>query len=281
MPDPVTQVAPGGLRASVILLAYNQAPALRRSLTALDQSQARESFEIIVVDCASQDGSSALDAEFPSINMLRLPHHMGAARALNIGVRTAKSDLVLFLSPNVEVQPATVTALADALDDATPDTVAVCPALTGTTHLFRLPDPKNVAQVPASPDPSTDSVVDYASLDALMVRKSFVVAMNFFDQRYGHYWVDAELAMQIGRAGKKIRLCPAAQATYHPAPDPLEGESVAAADRILGAAEYAGKYGGGALGLRIGAAFSALARFDLSGFMALASGQKLDGSQAG
>jgi hypothetical protein len=104
--------------------------------------------------------------------------------------------------------------------------------------------------------------------------------MNFFDQRYGHYWIDAELAMQIRRAGKKIRYCPDVQATYHAAPDPLDGESVAAADRILGAAEYAGKYGAGSFSTRMGAAFSALGRFDISGFMALVSGQKLDGSQA-
>ncbi len=280
MSDQVIQDIPQGLRASVILLAFNQAPALRRALTALEQSTARESFEIVVVDCASTDGSASLDVEFPAINMLRLPHHMGAARALNIAVRTAKTELLLFLSPDVEVQANTVTALADALEAET-DTVAACPLVNGATHLYRLPDPANVAQVPATPDLSvTNPVVEYATLDALMVRKSFIVAMNFFDQRYGHYWVDAELAMQIRRAGKKMRLYPAIQATYHSGPDPLEGESIAAADRLLGAAEYAGKYGGGSFGMRMGAAFSALGRFDFGGFMSLVGGQKLDGSQA-
>jgi GT2 family glycosyltransferase len=245
-------------------------------LTALEQSRSRASFEVVVVDCASQDGTASLDTEFPAIHMLRLPHHMGAARALNIAVRTAKTDLLLFLSPNVEVQPNTVAALADALESET-EVVAVCPLLAGTTHIYRLPDPKNVAQVPAD---SGQDLIEYPTLDALMVRKSFVVAMNYFDQRYGHYWVDAELAMQIRRAGKKIRLYPAIQATYHPAPDPLAGESIAQADRLLGAAEFAGKYGGGSFGLRMGAAFSALGRFDFSSFMALLSGQKLDGSQA-
>jgi hypothetical protein len=275
MPEPVNQDVPQGLRASVILLAYNQAPALRRALAALEQSQGREQFEIVVVDCASQDGSASMDVEFPAIQMLRLPHHMGAARALNIGVRTAKTDLLLFLSPNVEVQPKTVLALADALD-AESDTAAVCPALSGIAHLFRLPDPANPTMVAteASPNP------ECASLDALMVRKPFVVAMNFFDQRYGHYFVDAELAMQMRRAGKKIQSRPEVQAVYHPAPDPLDGDSLAVTDKVLGAAAYAGKYGGGSMGMRMGAIFSALGRFDLGGVMSLVSGQKLDGSQA-
>jgi GT2 family glycosyltransferase len=275
MSDSVNQDAPQGLRASVILLAYNQAPALRRALAALEQSQGRDNFEIVVVDCASQDGSALIDAEFPSVNMLRLPHHMGAARALNIAIRTAKTELLLFLSPNVEVQPETVSALADALDLES-GTVAVCPVLNGTTHLYRLPDPGNPVMVRAEAGPN----VELATLDALMVRKSFVVAMNYFDQRYGHYWVDAELAMQIRKAGKKIELRPEIQATYHSAPDPLQGESLSATDRLLGAAEYAGKYGGGSFGMRAGAIFSALGRFDFSSFMALVSGQKLDGSQA-
>ncbi len=256
-------------------MAYNQAPALRRALAALEQSEGREQFEIVVVDCASTDGGARIDAEFPAVQMLRLPHHMGTARALNIGVRTAKTESVLFLSPNVEVTPKTVLALADALE-AESDTVAVCPGLAGAAQFFRLPDLANVAMVPAEASPNPEC----ASLDALMVRKPFIVAMNFFDQRYGHYWLDAELAMQIRRAAKKIALRPEVQAVFHPGPDPLAGDSLAATDKVLGAAAYAGKYGGGSVGMRMGAIFSALGRFDFGGFLSLVSGQKLDGSQA-
>ncbi len=195
---------------------------------------------------------------------------------MNIGVRTAKSDLVLFLSPNVEVHPDTVMALVNAMD-AEPETIAVCPALPGATHLYRLPDPANVALVPMQPDGDT---VEFPTLDALMIRKSFIVAMNFFDQRYGHYWLDAELAMQIRRVAKKIRYRADIQATYHAEPDPLDGDSLAITDRVTGAAEYAGKYGGGAFSMRLGAAFSALGRFDIGGFIGTLSGEKLDGSQA-
>jgi hypothetical protein len=48
----------------------------------------------------------------------------------------------------------------------------------------------------------------------------------------------------------------------------------------LGAAAYAGKYGGGSFGMVLGASLSALGRFDFGGFFSLVSGQKLDGSQA-
>jgi GT2 family glycosyltransferase len=266
------------------LLAYNQAPELRRAIQALEASQHRDQLEILVLDCASSDGTSQLDVEFPAINMLRLPHHIGAGRAYNIATRTAKGEFLFFLSPGVEVQPDTVEALVSALDNDR-EATAACPLLTDsqgqpTPHIHRLPDPKAVAAPLAQiqPDLAEPSFVEFPSLDALLIRKQFVQAMNYFDQRYGHYWVDAELAMQVRRAGRKIRLYPGIRAVYHPGPDPLTGDSKAAADRISGAAEYAGKYGGSAFSLRLGEAFKALAGFNLPRFFAVLGGDKLDGT---
>jgi GT2 family glycosyltransferase len=277
-------------------VAYNQAAELRRAVAALEQSAGRERLEILVVDCASQDESGQMDSEFPAINLLRLPHHLGATRAMNIATRTAKSELLFFLSPNVEVEPATAMALADRLE-ADSSTVAVCPLLVDTEgrpvpRIGKLPTRESLAAAcrgeptPAPPvdfDLSQESTaVEYSSLDALLVRKTFIRGMNYFDERYGHYWADADLAMQIRRAMKKIRLYPGIRARYYPADDPLADDALAQADRVSGAAAFVGKYEGFLAGLtfRLGAAFSSLARFDLGRFSALVAGQKLDGSQA-
>ncbi len=240
------------------------------------------------MDCGSRDGTAQVDVDFRNVNMLRLPHHIGAARAWNIATRTSKADLLFFVSPDVEVLPDTPTALANALQQE-PDSVAVCPLLTDpsgqpTPRAYRLPDPAGItpdAPKPVACDVASSSAIEYPSFDALMVRKQFVQAMNYFDERYGHYWVDAEFAMQVRRIGKKIRLHPEIRAVYHAAPDPLEGDSLAEADRVAGAAAYAGKYGGSGIGLRMGAAMKALGRFDLGLVGSLIGGSKLDGSQAG
>jgi len=291
MPEPAPNSEIQGLRVSVIIIAYNQVDGARRAIEALRKSTLRDQTEILVVDCASTDGTARLDTDFPAINMLRLPHHMGAARALNIATRTAKAELLLFLSPDVEVLPDTIEVLVNGLA-ADGDTVAACPLLTDSEghpspRIYNLPDAAAIQAVAKGgqlasviPDlTQPNPAIDYPTLDALLARKPFVLAMNYFDQRYGHYWVDAEFAMQVRRAGKKIRLYPAAQATYHPGQDPLEGNSLAASDRLLGAAEYAGKYGGSSFGFRMSATLQALAKFDFSRFLALAGGQKLDGSQ--
>ncbi len=290
---------PQAPRVSAILVGFNQAAALRRAIEALERSHDRDRLEILVVDCGSRDESTQLDTDYPAINMLRLPHHLGAARAMNIATRTAKGDLLFYVSPNVEVEPDTVSALVNKLqpDPEAPETevAAVCPLLVDdqgrpASRIHAIPTRAELTaaargdQLPLVPlDLAQESIaVPYPELDAVLIRKHFVRSMNYFDQRFGHYWADADLAMQIRRAGKQILLFPAIKATYHPAPDPLEGEPLANADRVSGAAALVGKYEGtlAALTFRLGAVFSALAHFDLGLVAKLTGGQKLDGSQA-
>lgn len=294
------EAEPQGPRVSAILLGYNQAPELRRAIQALERSRDRDQLEILVVDCGSHDESTQLDADFPAINMLRLPHHLGAARAMNIATRTAKGDLLFLVSPNVEVAPDTVPALINVLqpDPEGPETeiVAVCPLLTDAngqpaSRVHAIPtraELKAAARgqdLPSLPlDTTQESIaIAYPELDAILIRKVFVRSMHYFDQRFGHYWADADLAMQIRRTGKKILLFPGIQAAYHPAPDPVADDPLARADRASGAAALVGKYEGGMAGLsfRLGAILSALGRFDLGMVAKLSGGQKLDGSQAG
>jgi O-antigen biosynthesis protein len=278
-----------GPRVSAVLVSYDQAEALRRAIQALERSRDREKLEILVVDCGSRDDSSRLDSEFPAINMLRLPHHFGATKAMNIATRTAKADLIFFQSPSVEVQPDTIPKLAAALEEDSEATAAgpllLDPGGQPVSKFARIPAPGIIDAVAPSPDLTQDSVVvEYPGLQALLVRKQFIRGMNYFDERHlGHYWADADLAMQSRRAGKKIRLYPSIHATLHPEADPLEGDPLAEADRTLGAAAFLGKYYGFFTGLnfRLTSIFKTLGRFDFRLLGYLVRGQKLDGSQSG
>src|SRR5258706_5576166 len=209
-------------KVTAILIAHNQAGELRRAIEALERSEQRAQLEILVVDCASQDETAALTEEFPAIIMQRLPHHFGRTQALDIATRTARGDFLLLLSPDVEVTPGLVAQLAEHLESAS-DTIAECPLLVdsqgapASRQLQSLPDRELLARVCAGgqapgpalnlpPDLTQEGVtVPYPGREALMVRKQFVAGMNFFDERFGEYWADADLAMKIRQAGKKNR----------------------------------------------------------------------------
>jgi GT2 family glycosyltransferase len=281
---------PLGLRVSAILVGLNQIESLRRALAALEKSTERERLEILVVDLGSDDGSPQLDSEFPNIVTLRLPHNFGATKAMNIGTRTAKADLVFYLSPDVEVAPDTVRKLADKLE-ADSDAAAVCPLLVDeqgkpVSRVFKLPTAESFKKemTPVAIDVAQEFInVEYPGRDAVLVRKQFVKGMNYFDERYGEFWADADLAMQIRRGAKKIRLYPSIRAVKHADTSPDASRGLLAADRAGGAAAFIGKYHGfmAGLGFRIGAIFRALGRFDIKQLVALVSGGKVDGSQAG
>lgn len=281
---------PLGLRVSAILIALNQIEPLRRAVAALEKSTDRERLEILVVDLGSQDGSAQIDTEFPGVVMLRLPHNFGATKAMNIGTRTAKADLMFYLSPDVEVAPDTVAKLAEKLE-ADSDAAAVCPQLMDeagkpASRIYKLPTAESLKGelVPMVIDVDQESVtVEYPGRDAVLVRKQFVKGMNYFDERFGQFGADADLAIQIRRGLKKIRLYPSIRAVRHGDTSPSAEKGLLAADRAGGAASLIGKYYGffAGLGFRVGAALKALVRFDLKQFIALVSGAKVDGSQEG
>ncbi len=290
MAENVPVEEPLGPRVSAILVVLNQIEPLRKAVAALDRSTDRERLEILVVDLGSEDGSAQIDTEFPATVMLRLPHNFGATKAMNIGTRTAKSDLVFYLSPEVEVAADTVAKLADKLEQDS-DAAAVCPLIMDgsgkpVSRIHRLPTAQSFrGEMPAvAVDLEKESVnVEYPGREAIMVRKQFVKGMNYFDERFGEYWADADLAMQIRRGLKKIRLYPSIRIVKHTDALPEVQKGLAAADRAGGAASFIGKYYGfmSGLGFRIGAVFKALAHFDLKQFLALVSGAKIDGSQDG
>jgi GT2 family glycosyltransferase len=279
-------------RVSVILVAHNQAAGLRRAIQVLESASDRDRFEILLVDLGSEDQSGRLDDEFPNVTVLRLPHHFGATKAMNIATRTAKGQYLFFLSPNAEPAANTVDQLASHLDGDDAITAAV-PLLVdsagrATPHIWKLPTREFFAASAGGALPPSVAVdetagsepVEFASLEALMIRKQFVQSMNYFDSRYGHYWADADLAMQIYRAAKRMRVYPGIRVTWHPGEDPLASSSAFAADRVLGAAAFLARYHGFMAGLtfRLGATFRALFTFRLGEFGALVSGQKVDGN---
>jgi hypothetical protein len=117
--------------------------------------------------------------------------------------------------------------------------------------------------------------VEYPRGAALMVKPFYLGAMKKIDERYGQFGSDAEIALQLGRARKKILLHPQARVVHHGG----KMDAERAADRQLGRAAFLGKYKGfGAwLAAVAGAAFSALAGFRLGELINILSGKKIDG----
>jgi len=283
-------------KIAAIIIVHNQAAELRRAVAALEKSEQREQLEILVVDCASGDLVSALNEEFPGITMQRLPENFGATKALNIATRTARAEYLFLLSPDVDVAPDTVARLAEKLD-VEPKITGACPLLVDgqgkpVARTRRFPDRQSLEQVRGGGELAWTPIPDdalaqeqfavlYPGRDALLIRKQFITGMNYFDERFGEYWADADLAIKIRKAGRKVEMFPDIRATWNATETAASDDTIHKSDRILGAAALLGKHDGffAGLGFRLTAVLGALVRFDFPLFTALASGKKV-GSQA-
>lgn len=287
-PQPLPEELGPSAKVTAVVFSYDSAPALRRCLSALEGSNDRNLLEILVVDCGSHDESPQLDSEFPNITILRLPRYFGRTKAFNIATRTAAGEYLFFLTPEVEVLPTTIPALMARLESES-ETVAVCPLLVDTEtrttrQFFRLPTPKS----PEVPNVDIDrkaeaQVVEGATFQAYFVRKYFIRAINFLDERYGEFGAELELGFQIRRSARKTIVLPAVTALYTAnSPYSESSKNIFAADRVNGLAVYFGKHYGffSGLAFRLKNIMKSLFSLRFSLFLALISGSKIDGSQS-
>ena len=282
-PTPAEHAGPP--RVTALIVSRNCSAQLRACLQALERSANRQRLEILVVDRGSADGTADVAGEFPEVQTLRLPKDFGRTKATNIGMRTAKGELVLFLPPTIEIEPDTIDRLALRLESD--DLVgAVCPRID---RWYRLPDIPALAdacgnrgELPNSqsvPPDASEIAIDYAPGSPILVRRAFVRGMNYFDERYGDHWSDLELCWQLRNASKTILALQSVPVRYGE-PPPREDDAVHRADCVLGASTYIAKHFGAAAGanFRFSRTIGALATGRFSVFSALLSGQKVDGT---
>src|SRR4029453_398301 len=105
----------GAMKVSVVIVSFNTQSELLRCLDSLGNVSL--SFEVIVVDNASQDGTvEALRRQQPRAQIIANRENVGFARACNQGLRAARAPFVLVLNSDTEVRPGAVEALVQALE---------------------------------------------------------------------------------------------------------------------------------------------------------------------
>jgi GT2 family glycosyltransferase len=276
-------IEPSAKRVSVVIVSFNRAESLRKSLAALGDAH-----QVLVVDNGSRDGSERLDEDFPQVRFIRLPKNFGLTRAMNIGVRAADGEYVLFLHDDACITGAAVTQLADFLETRQ-DVGAVCPLLATVSGA---PAPQVRAQPrPAQPDPplcpaedgpegvSGEIAVDCVSGAAIMFRMFFLRALRQIDERYGNYGNIIELCAQVRRASRKLVILRDVAALHEGLESPMSRGALEG-DRTTGTAEFLGKHYGFVAGLRyrIKAALRGLVTFRFNAVGGALSNAKIDGS---
>jgi glycosyltransferase involved in cell wall biosynthesis len=110
----------GSVALSVVIPCRNGALTLPRQLAALAEQAWDGTWEVVVADNGSTDGTAAVamdwSSRLPTITVVDASQRAGAAYARNVGAARARYDHILWLDADDEVRPGFLAAMAVALE---------------------------------------------------------------------------------------------------------------------------------------------------------------------
>jgi hypothetical protein len=226
-------------QVSAILVNYNAGGELTLALQSIADDLAGRSWEAVVVDNASSDGSADGVAAFaPRARVLRDRENVGFARGVNQGLAATSGSAVLIMNPDCRLVRGAFEALDRELGRS--DRVAVAgprildpdgsvqgsargdpdmlTGLFGRTTLLRRALPhlavsrRNVFSDAGAGGPGVE--VDWVSGACMLARRSALLQVDGFDERYFLYWEDADLCRRLRGRGYRVLYVPGATAIH-------------------------------------------------------------------
>jgi len=223
---------------SVIVVNFNTRDLLRNCLNSVYRNICDISYEIIVVDNASQDGSlRMLETEFSQVTVIRNTRNLGFAAANNQAFDVMKGRYALLLNTDtiiteksvfellsfMEVHQETAIACGQLLnaDGSKQNSIAKFPSLL--TLLLHTPTLEYLfpRQYPSKRYHHNCPVeVDSGIGACLLIRKEALDKVGLFDESFFFFFEETDLSLRMKKAGWKIFYVPSAM-IYH-----LQGQSV-------------------------------------------------------
>lgn len=210
---------------SIVLVCWNNKAYLEPCLTSLYQKAMRSSFDVVVVDNGSTDGSQAMLREkYPNIIIVQNDHNVGLGKASNQGVEATTGRHILLLNNDTVVNGSSIDAMVEYLDNhpdvgavggklLNPDgTVQSCynnfPTLTEefliATQLGELFWPG----YPANVTDTEERSVDWMSSACLMLRRAALEQVGLIDEEYFIYGDEADIQYRLKKAGWQMVYLP-------------------------------------------------------------------------
>lgn len=218
-------------------MSWNTREDLRTALQSIDRHRPEGSFEVLVVDNASIDGSPEMvQNEFPWVRLIANKENVGFTRGHNQAVRESHGKYLLILNSDTIILQGALQKLID-FAEANPEAGIVGPRLLNpdgslqyscrrfpnlAAAIFRnTPLGKLFPQnrytrdyLMTDWDHSTPREVDWVSGAAMFIRREVHEQLQGFDERFFMYCEDVDLCYRAWKAGWKVVYYPEAQIVH-------------------------------------------------------------------
>jgi GT2 family glycosyltransferase len=211
---------------SIIIVNYNTKTFLKQCLESIFAKTKDITFEIIVVDNNSTDGSQQmLKDEFPNIILIESSENLGFGRANNLGAKSATGKYLIFLNSDTILLNNAIKIFFDFMNNY-PE-VGICggnlydenkkPAhsysrLPGIIQeLKRLLLISNINYFNNTRKPKK---VGYITGADLMIKADIFNRLNGFDSDFFMYYEESELTYRVKQEGYKVYCVPQAEIVH-------------------------------------------------------------------
>jgi N-acetylglucosaminyl-diphospho-decaprenol L-rhamnosyltransferase len=213
---------------SIIIVSWNCSGYICDCLQSINDYTRNNTFEIIVIDNGSSDGTPDLIRNmFPGVRLVEAGANLGFARATNSGVRLSQGEYVFFLNPDTLIKSDVVGELVHFLETH-PDGGAAGPKMLGRDNSITL---LNVRELPSISgavftqfglrmlfpnsalfahesmpgwDRQSDRDVPFMSGAALMFPRPVLQEIGLLDEQIPMYFEDLDICTRVRESGKEI-----------------------------------------------------------------------------
>ncbi|MEN8904955.1 MAG: glycosyltransferase family 2 protein [Clostridiales bacterium] len=198
---------------SIIIVNWNGKKYLETCLKSL-YDQKYKNFEIIFVDNNSIDDSiNYVKTNFPDIKIILNKKNYGFAKGNNIGLKYCNGEYLLLLNNDTEVHNDFICELVNSMDNE--KIAGVC----GKVYSLNKRDKKlsTIHKI----DPSSGKAIhiidevekreiDYLAGNSMLLKKTVIDKVGFFDSTYFAYYEETDLCARIIKAGYSLFYIPKA-----------------------------------------------------------------------
>lgn len=221
----------------MVIVTWNTGDLLADALTSLEEQTGGVTYEVIVVDNGSVDGTSEMvTRRFPAVRLLSLPENLGFTGGNNRGFEIALGRYLLLLNSDTVVLPTTVAPLVRFLDDHPRSGCAGARHLNADGSLQRSMDDfptlvsdglsyTELLRVPAVDrwltkryawwsDHEEQRQVGWVNGACMMVRREVYEQLGGFDEDLFIYGDELDWCQRMAKAGWTVDFVPSAEVIH-------------------------------------------------------------------
>lgn len=231
------------MKLSIVIICWNDSKVIFECLESIFSETRETTFEVIVSDNGSTDGSVAeIRRRYPNVKVVENGANLGFAKGNNAGIQVAQGEYILILNPDTIIRSRALDTLVKYADTHPEAGAFGCRVLNadGSLQISARPRPTVfrellaalylrglsrvsdwfLADTYAGWNFDSERPVDWQSGCCILVRGQLLKNLNGFDGRFFYHFEETDLCFRVWKSGAPILFCPAAEITH------LGGQSV-------------------------------------------------------